>query len=461
MHNLELNTKLDAYYQQVKSVILDKQHPVSGLLPASTAITIHGNYQDAWVRDNVYSILAVWGLALAYRNVDSDNGREYELQQRTVKLMRALLRSMMAQSSKVEAFKTSRHPIDSLHAKYDTATGDSVVGDAEWGHLQIDATSVFLLTLTQMIASGLDVIWSDEEVCFIQNLVYYIERAYRTPDFGIWERGAKSNSGSVELNASSLGMAKAALEALSGFNLYGAKGSLSSVIHVIPDNIAQSNITLSAMLPRESNTKEIDAALLSVIGFPAFAVQDKTLTDKVRNDIVNKLEGRFGLKRFLRDGHQTVLEDEGRLHYEDKELKQFEHIESEWPLFYAYLYLDAIFTDNKPNIVHYRARLDKVLVEQNGFKLLPELYYVPQESIDAERAEPQSQNRLPNENVPLVWAQSLFLLGSMLEDGLLRPGDLDPLGRRHAKPKKKPVVQLIFLSEDEMLQQELLSLIHI
>ena len=244
MHNLELNTKLDAYYQQVKSVILDKQHPVSGLLPASTAITIHGNYQDAWVRDNVYSILAVWGLALAYRNVDSDNGREYELQQRTVKLMRALLRSMMAQSSKVEAFKTSRHPIDSLHAKYDTATGDSVVGDAEWGHLQIDATSVFLLTLTQMIASGLDVIWSDEEVCFIQNLVYYIERAYRTPDFGIWERGAKSNSGSVELNASSLGMAKAALEALSGFNLYGAKGSLSSVIHVIPDTVSYTHLTL-------------------------------------------------------------------------------------------------------------------------------------------------------------------------------------------------------------------------
>ena len=455
MQNLELNTQLDAYYKQIKSVILEKQHPVSGLLPASTAITVHGNYQDAWVRDNVYSILAVWGLALAYRNVDNDNGRGYELQQRTVKLMRALLRSMMAQSNKIEKFKKTRQPIDALHAKYDTATGDSVVGDSEWGHLQIDATSVFLLTLTQMIASGLDLIWTDEEVCFIQNLVYYIERAYRSPDFGIWERGAKSNSGSVELNASSLGMAKAALEALSGFNLFGAKGSFSSVIHVIPDNIAQSNITLSAMLPRESNTKEIDAALLSVIGFPAFAVQDKALSDRVRNDIVTKLEGRYGLKRFLRDGHQTVLEDEGRLHYEDKELKQFENIESEWPLFYAYLYLDAIFTDNKPQITHYRDRLDKVLVEQNGFKLLPELYYVPKESIDAERANPQSQDRLPNENIPLVWAQSLYLLGSMLEDGLLRPGDLDPLGRRHVKPTMQPVVQLIFLSEDETLQQEL------
>ena len=457
MQDLTLRTNLDRYYQQIKAVIIDKQHPVSGLMPASTAITVHGNYQDAWVRDNVYSILAVWGLALAYRQLDDDGGRGYELQQRTVKLMRGLLRSMMAQSAKVEAFKKTRNPLDSLHAKYDTATGENVVADNEWGHLQIDATSVFLLMLTQMIASGLDLIWSDEEVCFIQNLVYYIERAYRTPDFGIWERGAKSNSGSVELNASSLGMAKAALEALSGFNLFGAKGGQSSVIHVVPDNIAQANITLSAMLPRESNTKEIDAALLSIIGFPAFTVPDENLANKVRGDIISKLEGRYGLKRFLRDGHQTVLEDEGRLHYEEQELKQFEHIESEWPLFYAYLYLDAIFREDRQQIAHYRARLDAVLVEQNGHLLLPELYYVPLESIEQERLNPGSQQRIANDNVPLVWAQSLFLLGSMLEEGLLRPGDLDPLGRRHVKPLKQPVVQLIFLAEDQQLQQELSS----
>ncbi|MFA3790201.1 glycoside hydrolase family 15 protein [Aliiglaciecola sp. SL4] len=455
MQDIHLRANLDKYYQQIKAVIIDKQHPISGLLPASTAITNHGNYQDAWVRDNVYSILAVWGLALAYRQLDDDGGRGFELQQRTVKLMRGLLRSMMSQSSKVEAFKKSRSPKDSLHAKYDTATGDNVVADHEWGHLQIDATSVFLLTLTQMIASGLELIWSDEEVDFVQNLVFYIERAYRTPDFGIWERGAKSNSGHVELNASSLGMAKAALEALSGFNLYGAKGSQSSVIHVVPDNIAQANITLSEMLPRESITKEIDAALLSVVGFPAFAAPSQTLGDKVRSKIINKLEGRYGLKRFLRDGHQTVLEDEERLHYEEQELKQFENIESEWPLFYAYLYLDAIFRDDREQVEHYRNRLDSVMVEQDGHLLLPELYYVPLESIEKERENPHSQDRLPNENVPLVWAQSLFLLGAMLEDGLLRPGDLDPIGRRHVKPSKKPVVQLVFLAEDEALQSEL------
>ena len=61
---------LDAYYQEVKQLILARQTPIVGLLPASTAITVHGEYTDAWVRDNVYSILAVWGLALAYRKID-------------------------------------------------------------------------------------------------------------------------------------------------------------------------------------------------------------------------------------------------------------------------------------------------------------------------------------------------------------------------------------------------------
>jgi phosphorylase kinase alpha/beta subunit len=47
---------------------------VSGLLPASTAVNVHGDYTDAWVRDNVYSILAVWGVALAYRKLEDDQG---------------------------------------------------------------------------------------------------------------------------------------------------------------------------------------------------------------------------------------------------------------------------------------------------------------------------------------------------------------------------------------------------
>lgn len=45
------------------------------------------------------------------------------------------------------------------------------------------------------------IIYTSDEVNFVQNLVYYIERAYRTPDYGMWERGSKENVGHKELNA--------------------------------------------------------------------------------------------------------------------------------------------------------------------------------------------------------------------------------------------------------------------
>ncbi|HEY9734715.1 MAG TPA: glycoside hydrolase family 15 protein [Trichocoleus sp.] len=451
-----LQHQLDDYYRQVNSVILSRQNPVTGLLPASTAVNIHGNYTDAWVRDNVYSILAVWGLALAYRKIDEDQGRTCELEQSVVKLMRGLLFAMMQQSHKVERFKEKQDPLEALHAKYDTTTGSTVVADHEWGHLQLDATSIYLLMLAQMTASGLSIIFTQDEVNFVQNLVYYIGRAYRTPDYGIWERGNKLNHGKPELNASSVGMAKAALEAMQGLNLFGVRGGQWSVIHVLPDEIARARITLESLLPRESGSKEIDSALLSVIGFPAFAVDSPELAERTRLKIIDKLQGQYGCKRFLRDGHQTVIEDIHRLHYEREELKQFEHIECEWPLFFTYLWLDSLFRNHPQQIQFYEERLKALLVDRDGVGLLPELYYVPADAIAAERANPGSQQRLPNDNIPLVWAQSLYFLGQFLRDGLLQPGDLDPLGRHvTVREPRRPIVQVALLSEDRALQAEL------
>ena len=450
-----MTIRLEDYYQQVQAVILARQHPVSGLLPASTAITAHGNYTDAWVRDNVYSILAVWALGLAYRKIDENQGRTYELEQSVVKLMRGLLFAMMQQTDKVERFKETQAPLDALHAKYDTATGATVVGDAEWGHLQLDATSLYLLMLAQMTASGLQIIFTQDEVNFIQNLVYYIGRAYRTPDYGIWERGNKLNHGKPELNVSSVGMAKAALEAINGLNLFGVKGGQASVIHVLSDEIARARITLESLLPRESGSKEVDAAVLSVIGFPAFAVENLALTEQTRRKIVEKLQGNYGCKRFLRDGHQTVIEDTERLHYEPQELKQFEHIECEWPLFFTYLFLDSLFRGDEAHIDFYRERLEAIAIEKDGTALLPELYYVSAETIAAERQSPNSQTRLPNENLPLVWAQSLYLVGQLLAEKLITPGDIDPLGRHLKMGHRQPIVQIALLAEDESLQAEL------
>ena len=463
---MELNSKVaderlsqrDRYFQAVQSVILVRQHPVTGLLPASTAVTVHGDYTDAWVRDNVYSIYAVWGLALAFRRHAPDDRRSRELEHAVVRLMRGLLAAMMGQAAKVERFKQNQNPLDALHAKYDTAVGQPVAADDKWGHLQLDATSLYLLTLAQMIAGGIDLIWSPVEVAFVQNLIYYIGRAYRTPDYGIWERGNKINSGNREINASSVGMALAALEALDGFNLYGPQGDRSTQVHVLPDEIARARVTLHSLLPRESASKQVDAATLAVIGFPAFAVTDDELVDRTRSAIVELLQGKYGCKRFLRDGHQTVLEDHSRLHYEPSELKVFEHVECEWPLFFTYLLLDAHYREEVELAADYRRRLQGLEQRNNGVGLLPELYYVPASSIEAEKANPGSQDRLPNENVPLVWAQSLWWLAQMLDDGLLDRNDVDPLGRHRQRPKPAPPVQIALLAEDLETQTRLANL---
>ena len=213
MNSEDLKNKLDRFYNEVEQTILFRQDPLTGLFPASTDINEHGNYTDAWVRDNVYTIQAVWGLAIAYKKSECDPPRAYLLEQTVVKLMRGLLMSMMRQVSKVETFKVTQNPMDALHAKYNTQSGTTVVGDDQWGHLQLDATAIFLLMLAQMTRSGLRIVFTVDEVNFVQNLVHYIGRAYRTPDFGIWERGNKINNGVAEINASSVGMAKAALEA--------------------------------------------------------------------------------------------------------------------------------------------------------------------------------------------------------------------------------------------------------
>lgn len=261
------------------------------------------------------------------------------------------------------------------------------------------------------------------------------------------------------------------------------------VIHVLYDEIVRNYTTLYTALPRESASKEVDAAVLAVISYPAFAIHDVAKVEKTRNEIVKKLGGRYGFKRFLRDGHQTVLENTSRLHYDPTELKMFEGIESEWPLFFTYMTLDGLFRGDYQQVEEYRMKLEPLLVDSshvakyNGttpgrissplravspkptskavwnMQLVPELYIVPKECVESEKKEPGSQEREANENLPLVWAQSLYILGNLIYDDLLSPSEIDPLGRRLLPlgrgSKTDVVVQVVLLSENAELQSKL------
>jgi len=438
---------LSHYYQIVNRTILAYQDPVTGLI---------GIEQHAWVRDNVYSITVVWALAMAYKriqDVEEDQARTFQLEQATVKCMRGLLMAMMGQRAKVERFKTSFCSRDALHAKYSSLTGQPVVGDKDWGHLQIDATALFLLMLAQMTASGLQIIFTLDEVAFVQNLVFYIECAYVIPDYGIWERGDKSNQSIVELNSSSVGMAKAALEALNKLDLFGARGGPASVIHVLPDETVKCAAVLESMLPRESNSKETDASILSIIGYPAFAVRNDQLVVDTLGTLQEKLGGRFGMKRFLRDGYKTPRENIDRLHYESWELRQFENIECEWPLFFCYLAINHVFNGDSEQVKDISEILEKLTVDMDGFEMLPELYKVEEKDVMEEYSSPGKSQRVAAGRCPFMWGQSLYIVGKLLQEGLLAPGELDPLNRRLSSVKKPDVVvQVVVLAEDARVQ---------
>ncbi|XP_069546379.1 phosphorylase b kinase regulatory subunit beta isoform X1 [Brachyistius frenatus] len=422
--------KLDHYYNAVKTTILNYQSPTTGLFPVKTCSTC----KEAKVRDSLYCAAGAWSLALAYRRIDDDMGRTHELEHSAIKCMRGILYCYMRQADKVEQFKQDPSPSKCLHSVFDVDTGDEVYSYGDYHHLQIDAVSLFLLYLVEMICSGLQIIYNTDEVSFIQNLVFCVERAYRVPDYGMWERGSKYNNGSTELHSSSVGLAKAALEAINGFNLFGNQGCSWSVIFVDLDAHNRNRQTLCSLLPRESRSHNTDAALLPTISYPAFAVDDDALYSQTLDKIVRKLRGKYGFKRFLRDGYRTANEDKNRRYYKPAEMKLFDGIECEFPIFFIYMMIDGVFRGNKAQVKEYQDLLEPIIFQSyEGHAVIPKYYHVPADFVEAEQSKHGSQKRFPSnsgrDGKVFLWGQALFNIAKLLVDELISPKDIDPVHR--------------------------------
>nr|XP_012775371.1 phosphorylase b kinase regulatory subunit beta isoform X2 [Maylandia zebra] len=422
--------KLDRYYSAVKTTILNYQSPTTGLFPVKTCSTC----KEAKVRDSLYCAASAWALAMAYRRIDDDMGRTHELEHSAIKCMRGILYCYMRQADKVEEFKQDPSPSKCLHSVFHVDTGDEVYLHGDYHHLQIDAVSLFLLYLVEMICSGLQIIFNTDEVSFIQNLVFCVERAYRVPDFGMWERGSKYNNGSTELHSSSVGLAKAALEAINGFNLFGNQGCSWSVIFVDLDAHNRNRQTLCSLLPRESRSHNTDAALLPTISYPAFAVDDDALYTQTLDKIVRKLRGKYGFKRFLRDGYRTANEDKNRRYYKPAEMKLFDGIECEFPIFFIYMMIDGVFRGNKAQVKEYQELLEPIIFQSyDGHAIIPKYYYVPADFVEAEQNKHGSQKRFPSnsgrDGKVFLWGQALYNIAKLLVDELISPKDIDPIHR--------------------------------
>uniref|UniRef100_A0A8B9NTM7 Phosphorylase b kinase regulatory subunit n=1 Tax=Apteryx owenii TaxID=8824 RepID=A0A8B9NTM7_APTOW len=365
--------------------------------------------------------------------------------------MRGILYCYMRQADKVQRFKQDPKPSECLHSVFSAQTGDEVFSCEEYGHLQINAVSLFLLYLVEMISSGLQIIYNTDEVSFIQNLVFCVERSYRVPDFGVWERGNKYNNGSPELHSSSVGLAKAALEAINGFNLFGKQGCSWSVIFVDFDAHNRNRQTLCSLLPRESRSHNTDAALLPCLSYPAFALDDEALLGQTLDKIVRKLKGKYGFKRFLRDGYRTALEDKTRRYYKPAEIKLFDGIECEFPLFFIFMIIDGVFRGNPAQVKEYQDLLDPLLQHTSeGCPVVPKYYYVPADFVELEKKNPGSQKRFPSnsgrDGKLFLWGQALYIIAKLLADKLVSPKDIDPIGR-YVPPQDQRNVSMRFSNQ--------------
>lgn len=78
------------------------------------------------------------------------------LGQIAVKAMRGILFCWMRQANKLEKYKLNPSKENALHSKFNIITGEEL-NDMNYGHLQIYCVANYLVTLAQMITSGLQV----------------------------------------------------------------------------------------------------------------------------------------------------------------------------------------------------------------------------------------------------------------------------------------------------------------
>jgi phosphorylase kinase alpha/beta subunit len=279
------------------------------------------------------------------------------------KLAKALLGILIKHSYKID-WAIDNKPFESwqyIHARYNPETFDEYW--EEWGNKQNDAVAEVLYLLCDLERIGESVLETDEERQMVQKLVDYLLRIeyWHDPDSGIWEEYQ-------EVHASSIGACVAALRLAKQIPF----------INVHEGMIERGEEKLRKLLPRESESKFCDLALLTLI-FP-FRVTTDEETVKILENVEYFLTREMGVIRYKNDKYYNKNSDG----YSE---------EAEWCMGLSWLSIIYAEQGNKEKAKYYLERAIHT-INENG--KIPELYY--------------SHTTKPNENVPLGWAESMFVV---------------------------------------------------
>jgi len=314
------------------------RHP-NGLFSASKT-SVNTGYDKSWIRDNIYT-------AMGFESIDPDMA---------VRTYHALLDIFLKHEWKIDWAIKHRplHAYQYIHARYHPLKLTEFW--EEWGNKQNDAVGAFLFKVADLMDKGINVIRDSNDERILQKLVFYLKSIeyWHDKDNGMWEENE-------EVHASSVGACLAGLMKISRY------------VDVPIELIEKGRETLNRLLPRESETKEVDMALLSLI-WPYNVV-----TEEQREKILANVEMR-------------LLRNRGVIRYIDDRYYN-RNGEAEWTMGLAWL---AIIYKRMGNFMKHRFYIQKTMDAMNANGELPELYFANTEK--------------HNENSPLGWAQALYMV---------------------------------------------------
>lgn len=301
-------------------------------------------YNKAWLRDNLYTSLGIElinpleALNIVHKLLDILRKHEYKID--------------FAIKSKPDA--TFKY----IHARYNPETLEEFW--EEWGNKQNDAIGFLLFRIADLMQKDFHVLRDEQDNSIVQKLISYLDSVqyWHDKDNGIWEENE-------EVHASSVGACLAGLTAIARY------------IPVPSHLIAFGKVALDALLPKESATKNVDLALLSLI-YPF--------------NIVSELEA----KQILENVEKNLVRNKGIIRYKGDKYYQNENGEAEWTMGFPWLATIYKSLGNKEKFSYY---IKKTLEVMNEKGELPELYF--------------ADSNEHNANSPLGWAQSLYLVAVM------------------------------------------------
>lgn len=319
----------------------------SGLFAASKKDVATG-YDKSWLRDNFYETLA-FEIIGDWKTVE----KTYE----------AIMEIFLRYEAKIDqaiAHKPQA-PFEYIHARFHPETFDEFW--EEWGNKQNDAIGCILFRIGELeIKEQRSILKNPDHIRIVNKLVKYLASIeyWHDRDSGMWEE-------SEETHSSSIGACVAGLKSISRV----------PEIEVPKILIHRGEKALDHLLPRESPSKFVDLALLSLI-WPYNVASPIQATQILENVEYHLLRER-GIIRYKGD------------HYYNKNEDGVSE-EAEWTFGLSWL---SIIYEKLGN--HEKAQeVLKNLIAEDTPDGIPELYY--------------SNSPDYNENTPLGWSESLFIV---------------------------------------------------